>query len=434
MDLCPKCGKLTTRGPNHLCVDCKKQSVSHKHTPETKLLLAEKAKSQYHHPKTHYYCEVCGVEISPHCKRCHKHKSSNTWKDRTIEWTDDRKLAASDRCIERWSNPGEHSKHSEFLKHWWMQNRERMCEIHKKSWLDPIKVEKRQQMWSETMKQKGNSAFTSKPELELFEYIKDHTEYDVVPRNRSFIGKELDILIPEVNTAVEFNGLWWHSYNLFKKRGFTFREYCEYHQQKRILCQEKGIRLITIDEIDYKDRPEVFRSFILNSINPKSRIPARKCEVDLISDSLYKEFLTQYHLNGSRGASVKLGLSYKGDLLAVAGFAVHKKYGWECVRLAFKSGVEVVGGWSKIQSHFGHSFLHYVNLNFFPGENRTGCGWRFSNSSGSRVYHRNNLWSSNGSLQRVIGAQYDPELTDFDNCLNSGLICIVDQGNDIRVY
>jgi len=84
---------------------------------------------------------------------------------------------------------------------------------------------------------------TSRPEQELFEYVK--TLYpDALNNKYGIIGrKELDIFIPELNKAIEFNGHFWH-YDQRNKR-------CKpkgYHAEKSNLCRQKGIKLLHVRE------------------------------------------------------------------------------------------------------------------------------------------------------------------------------------------
>lgn len=51
--------------------------------------------------------------------------------------------------------------------------------------------------------------------------------------------KEIDIYIPELNKAIEFNGEWWHY-----GRNFIPGK----HALKSNLCREKGIKLLHIRE------------------------------------------------------------------------------------------------------------------------------------------------------------------------------------------
>ena len=55
----------------------------------------------------------------------------------------------------------------------------------------------------------------------------------VLSRNKKTIGKELDIVIPKLNLAIEFGAWFWHKNRLDKDN------------EKQRLCREKGIHLIT---------------------------------------------------------------------------------------------------------------------------------------------------------------------------------------------
>jgi hypothetical protein len=88
----------------------------------------------------------------------------------------------------------------------------------------------------------------SKPEKEVFEYVKTLTIEDVINNDRTQIINpktghylELDIWIPSLNKAIEFNGRYWHSLE-----GVDYRDH-----QKNIQCKDKGIELLVIEEQDW---------------------------------------------------------------------------------------------------------------------------------------------------------------------------------------
>lgn len=87
----------------------------------------------------------------------------------------------------------------------------------------------------------------SRPETEVREYI-EKLGYVINKTNRKIISPyELDIYIPSLNKAIEFNGTYYH---YSKKR---FRE--GYHAMKSNLCKEKGIKLLHIrEDLWLKDR------------------------------------------------------------------------------------------------------------------------------------------------------------------------------------
>lgn len=88
----------------------------------------------------------------------------------------------------------------------------------------------------------------SKPEIEVQEFVKG-LGHEIVSNNRNIIKPyELDIYIPSLKKAIEFNGDWWH-YNPKnpKCRGE------EYHQMKTEMCKKIGIKLLHVKELDWKN-------------------------------------------------------------------------------------------------------------------------------------------------------------------------------------
>jgi len=270
--------------------------------------------------------------------------------------------------------------------------------------------------------------FISKKEKEILEYIKSIYDGPIRDNDRKLLsGKELDVYLPDLKLAFEYNGTFWHGYSKCTK--VSLAEFKRKIEEKRLLCRDLGVRLITIDECDYIDRPEVFKRFISNVILPKRRVNARDCELRKIDTKTARDFLEYYHVNGFRGGETKLGL-YEGDeLLSVAVFGKHKKEN-ECIRLCFKTGVEIVGGWAKLRAHFGQPFFHFVNLKYFEGENKTGVGWRFVING--KVLYRAALQKRTG-LFRHCNVIY-PGISDFQTCILNDGVAVFDLGNDIRLY
>ena len=84
---------------------------------------------------------------------------------------------------------------------------------------------------------------TSKPEQEIYEFVKELYPSTTSNNYKIITPKELDIYIPELNKAIEYNGTFWH-YDQQNKR-------CKakgYHAEKSNLCKAKGIRLLHVRE------------------------------------------------------------------------------------------------------------------------------------------------------------------------------------------
>jgi very-short-patch-repair endonuclease len=93
----------------------------------------------------------------------------------------------------------------------------------------------------------------SKAEQEIFEFILKYRK-DAQQSNRKIIKPyELDIYIPSLKVALEYNGTYWHSEK--------FRE-PNHREVKTSLCCEQGIQLLHIEEEDWNND----KNSILNKI------------------------------------------------------------------------------------------------------------------------------------------------------------------------
>lgn len=109
----------------------------------------------------------------------------------------------------------------------------------------------------------------SKQEMEIVEFIKTIYDKDIIENTRRIIKNEysdcyleLDIYLPDINLAIEFNGRYWHTDTFITKSRTGFTSAKEYHDYKTLKCEEKGIKLIHIDDIEYTENKEL----ILESI------------------------------------------------------------------------------------------------------------------------------------------------------------------------
>lgn len=95
----------------------------------------------------------------------------------------------------------------------------------------------------------------SKPEEELAKFIASITTEQMVIGSRSVIPpQEVDIYLPGLNYAIEFNGNYWHSDTvLLKTRGITSEEY---HKNKILKCFEKECDLVFVWEDDWEKNKE----------------------------------------------------------------------------------------------------------------------------------------------------------------------------------
>lgn len=191
----------------------------------------------------------------------------------------------------------------------------------------------------------------SLPQKELFDYCRSkgfECQGDVV----GLLGGEeqIDIYIPSLKLAIEYEGLYYHSISELKRRG----KKADYHVKKFRQLKAQGIKLLSIFENEYLERRDVVYSIIGSKLGVISqKIPARKCIV--VSDGArLRAFVRANHLQGARGR-VYLGLEFGGEVVAAMAFRTTNRllpHGWELSRYCNRLNQIVVGGFSRLLMEF----------------------------------------------------------------------------------
>lgn len=128
-----------------------------------------------------------------------------------------------------------------------------ICPIHGSFWQLPIK-----HLNGQKCPKCVNPS--SKGEIEVREYIKLIYSGEIISNDRTQLnGKELDIYLPELRLAFEYDGKYWHQLKEEKEPG--------YHNLKDSLAKEKNIELIHIKEEDWIKNQDETKLKILNIID-----------------------------------------------------------------------------------------------------------------------------------------------------------------------
>lgn len=208
--------------------------------------------------------------------------------------------------------------------------------------------------------------FKSKAELEILDFINRIYDGQVISGDRTQIyPNELDIFVPMRKLAIEYCGLYWHSDKQKEKN---------YHLKKFNACQEKGIKLLTIFEDEWKFKKDIVKHRILNALGINdSSIYARKCEVKSLSNKDANRFIEQWHLQGKCNAKIALGLFFGDELISVMTFSksrFNQNYDYELIR--FCSSKNVVGAGSKMFAWFVKTYQPNSVVSY--SDNRWGNG------------------------------------------------------------
>jgi len=250
---------------------------------------------------------------------------------------------------------------------------------------------------------------TSKGENEIYDFVSGLIGKDkVIQTERKVIWPyELDIYIPSMNVAIEYNGLYYHSVECGKDR--------KYHQDKFVACKDKDIQLIQVFEDEWEYKRSIVESILKAKLGLVSRkIHARKCEVVELTPKEAKEFVDANHIYGYKPAKIKLGLKYDDRIVQVMTFSTgnysRKQKGYEIDRLCTESGTIVNGGSSKLFKNFIRKYgpeevVSYADLRYGTGsvyqslgftlEKMTEPGYFYFKPAERLRIHRYNLRKTN---------------------------------------
>ena len=267
----------------------------------------------------------------------------------------------------------------------------------------------------------------SKAESDLFDWIPTQNKEQ---GNRTVISPlELDIYLPDINLAIEYDGINWHS-DLYKPKN--------YHLNKTLKCNEVNITLFHIFETD---NIEIWKSMISNKLKLNQKIYARKCTIKELEYKEVKEFLDNNHLQKSCTSKINLGLFYNSELVEVMTFSTprfNKKYDYELIRLCTKKYTSVVGGASKLFKYFRNKFkgsiVSYANRRFSDGGIYKQLGFtELKASSPNYFYYKDGCFLNRVQCQKhklvKMLDKFDPNMTEYENMTNNNFLRIYDCGN-----
>lgn len=259
---------------------------------------------------------------------------------------------------------------------------------------------------------------------------------NVVHNTRKVIKpKEIDIYLPELRTGIEIHGLYWHS---------EFRHAKSYHKDKWELATKNGIRLIQLFEHEVTDRHlTILLSMLKINTSDCVTIHARKTKIRTLSNKECADFMDQNHWQGSLGrAGVRLGL-FDGDQLVQAATFGKSRFNqneWELLRSATVLNTRVVGGFSKLLADFRRiqpnvQLISFTDNRFFNGDSLKKVGFERVNTgivgyfwTDVQMHIIPRYQSMKHKLQKLLGDQFNPALSETENMHNAGYWRVFDAG------
>jgi len=270
----------------------------------------------------------------------------------------------------------------------------------------------------------------SSGELEVLDFIKEIYKGQIFSNSREIIPpKELDIYLPYIEYAIEYNGVYWHSSRKLPN---------DYHSEKLKDCQKAGIKLFQIWDLDWEKKKDIIKSMLRSQIlKDNYKIYARKCEIREIDNDILRDFLNINHLQGyGSGSSVRLGLFHNDELVSVMTFKVSGNTS-ELTRFCSKLGTTVIGGASKLLKYYQGIFEGTIT-SFSDNTYSDGGLYETLGFKETRKIPSDYKYLVNDELHHKFGFRhaklksklenYSKDLTELENCEAHGIHRVYDSG------
>lgn len=229
---------------------------------------------------------------------------------------------------------------------------------------------------------------------EIIDFL-DENLIDIKVNNRTILnGKEIDIYLPEYKIAIEYNGLFWHSFYPHSDKEVIKKDR-DYHSFKTQQCLEKGIQLIHIWEDDWRNKKEIWKSRLLQLLGKTQiKISARKCQIKILTKYEKSDFLKSNHIQGNDHSSIDIGLIFEHKIVSVMTFCksrYNQNYEWELSRFCSLINHNIQGGFSKLLSffrnHYDGSIVSYADKNLSTGSVYIKNGFKKISETNSNYWY-----------------------------------------------
>jgi ssDNA-binding Zn-finger/Zn-ribbon topoisomerase 1 len=281
--------------------------------------------------------------------------------------------------------------------------------------------------------------FVSKGEGSVAAWI-ESLGFQIIRNNRSILGgREIDIYIPDKKLAIEYNGLYIHStaFNSDRLR----------HLDKLLLCQDAGIRLIQIWDVEWEKHQTACKDIIAFALGKiDKRIYARQCSIRNISTQESNIFLDTNHIQGKCQAHYRIGLFFKDILIGVQCYTENTSKKWTLTRTSFTAGYQIIGGISRMFRFFvkinnPDEVVDYTDRRLFVASGHYQMGFNQecitpptnSLTNGKELFSRRHYrhW---GGRHFKFKMPWDDTLTDTENLSNNGWYWLWDCGKIKNVW
>jgi hypothetical protein len=277
----------------------------------------------------------------------------------------------------------------------------------------------------------------SRPHNELLKIVQEHFECSINDR-KILNGVEIDIYIPDMKFGIEINGAYWHGCGIDNLTRHS--SYKSLHRMKADLAEKSGISLYQFWDFEINNNISLIRSMILNKLGMSETIYARKCDIKKLTNNEAKDFFDRCHIQKHRYASHIYGLILNGDVQCALSMSTHTVYQWEIIRYACTLDKTVVGGFSRLLTHFKrenspNSILTFADKRFSTGELYFKNGFKLiADTNPNYFYYRGSEIISRQRCQKhrlhkILGHKCDNNASETINMLRNGYRKVYDAGH-----
>ena len=286
----------------------------------------------------------------------------------------------------------------------------------------------------------------SRGETKLFKFVKKYAP-DAIHSIRLTINPETgwpvewDIYIPSLSLAIEYNGVYYHSLE---------HKLPEYHstKSKESLLQH-GVRVIHVTDVEWRNNNRVVRKTLKHLLGvSQHRYYARKLQI-VRKEKLTgprRSFYQKNHLQGAPTNGISYALTKEnGAIVALMTFStiqsvrgmMKQDNHYELVRYATRGSV--VGGASRLFTAFLRDYnpsyiLSYSQNDWFDGAlypllgftKVHDCGPDYRTLWNGELRHKS--YTRRGNLQKLLGDNFDPDLTERQNLVENNILIYYDSG------
>lgn len=288
----------------------------------------------------------------------------------------------------------------------------------------------------------------SAPETQIVEFIKNHYTGLVLTNDRTIIKPhELDIVLPDLNLAIELDGVFWHSEQRGKSRN--------YHLSKTQKCEQEGFRLLHVYDLEWLNpiTNAIIQSRLHHFLGQSTRIPARKCQIKVVTTQQAREFVIQNHIQGWCPSKHSYGLEHNSQLVAVMTLGksrFNQKISWELLRYCTRLNHTVIGGMGKLLKKASldlniTELISYADRRWSSTVNNIyeQNGFILTRTSSPnykyfQINKNNIILESRNKYQKHklkdLLELFDPKLSEFENMSINNYFRIWDCGNLVYIW